>query len=374
MTVLAASGPSALWYLTRGSGVVSLVLLTASVAIGVANTRRWSPRGWPRFVVDGLHRNLSLLVVVFILVHVLTSVIDGFAPIGLASVVLPFTSAYRPLWLGLGALAFDLILALTVTSLLRARLGFRAWRMVHWLAYASWPLALVHGLGAGSDTHGTWMLAICGVCLVTVWVAICARLSAAWPGRPRGRGWAVAALVVGPLLLAVWLPRGPLGSAWARRSGTPATVLAKARTSRSGSRAAPQATPTAVAGLPDTFTARIDGTVHESTDPSGLVSLVLDTRLAGGARGLLNVRIVGPPTADGGVSMQESRVTLGPSSDPTRYVGRIVSLQGTRLTASLASSGNRALRLDVSLQIDARAGTVSGRATGRPAGSSGATG
>jgi DMSO/TMAO reductase YedYZ heme-binding membrane subunit len=144
----------ALWFATRGFGVVSLLLLTAIVVLGVASATRWKSARWPRFVVAGLHRNLTLLALVFIASHVITTVADGFAPISFLNAVLPFTSAYRPVWLGLGAVAFDLLLALTITSLLRARIGYGRWRALHWLAYASWPIALVHGLGTGT-TRGS---------------------------------------------------------------------------------------------------------------------------------------------------------------------------------------------------------------------------
>ena len=95
---------------------------------------------------------MSLLVIVFLVIHIVTSVLDSFAPISLTAAVIPFVSSYRPLWLGLGTLSFDLILALAITSLIRRRLGYATWRAVHWLAYASWPVAVLHGLGTGSDT------------------------------------------------------------------------------------------------------------------------------------------------------------------------------------------------------------------------------
>ena len=149
--VLGTSGPTAMWYLARGSGVVTLVLLTASVVLGIVTSVRWSSPRWPRFVIEFLHRNVGLLVVVFLCIHVATVVIDGFAPIGWKDAVVPFVSAYRPLWLGLGAIAFDLVVALVVTSLLRHRIGQRTWRVLHWFAYVCWPVAVLHGLGAGTD-------------------------------------------------------------------------------------------------------------------------------------------------------------------------------------------------------------------------------
>ena len=115
--------PKALWYLTRGTGVVALILLTASVALGVLTTGRWSTPRWPRFALGGLHKHLTLLTVAFVVVHVLTTVLDGYAPVRIQDALVPFVSRYRPIWLGLGAVAFDLLLALILTSLLRRRVA-----------------------------------------------------------------------------------------------------------------------------------------------------------------------------------------------------------------------------------------------------------
>ncbi len=167
----------AFWYLTRATGAVALVLLTLSVVLGVVNVKRYATPQTPRFIVDGCHRMASLLVCVLLAIHIGTSVLDGYAPIRLADVVIPFGGTYRPLWLGLGALAFDLLLALVVTSLLRARLGVRAWRAIHWLAYACWPVAMLHGLGTGSDVRAGWLVGMSAMCAAAVLVAIVARLA-----------------------------------------------------------------------------------------------------------------------------------------------------------------------------------------------------
>ena len=155
---LAAAGPSIDWYLTRSTGAVALLLLTVAVALGVVDVKRWSTPRWPRFIVDSLHRNVSLLALAFLVLHILTSVLDSFAPISLVDAFVPFVGSYRPFWLGLGAVAFDLMLAVIATSLLRSRMGYSTWRAVHWLTYASWPIALVHGFGTGSDVNsaGCW--------------------------------------------------------------------------------------------------------------------------------------------------------------------------------------------------------------------------
>gem|GEM_PF-467426 len=179
MTILTGSAsvsPSAFWYLTRGSGVVTLVLLTATVSLGVLTSVRWRSKSMPRFVVAGLHRNLALLSVAFLAIHVGTTVADGYTPIGLKDAFVPFLSPYRPIWLGLGALSSDLLAAVVLTSLLRGRFGFRMWRAVHWLAYASWPLAVVHSVGTGSDARFGWMAAVALVCTGAVAVSVLARV------------------------------------------------------------------------------------------------------------------------------------------------------------------------------------------------------
>ncbi|MGO9752902.1 MAG: ferric reductase-like transmembrane domain-containing protein, partial [Solirubrobacteraceae bacterium] len=135
-----SSSPRVLWYLTRGTGVVTLILLTLTVALGVANRKRIETVRVPRFVIDAVHRNASLLAVTFVFIHVVTTLLDSYVSVSVVSVILPFTASYKPFWLGLGAVAFDLLMAVTLTSILRRRLGHRAWRTTHWLAYASWPV------------------------------------------------------------------------------------------------------------------------------------------------------------------------------------------------------------------------------------------
>src|SRR5271169_2178217 len=190
---LATAGPSIYWYLTRSTGAVALLLLTIAVALGVVDVRRLSTPRWPRFVVDSLHRNVSLLAMVFLVLHILTSVLDSFAPISLLDAFVPFVGSYRPFWLGLGAVAFDLLLAVMITSLLRQRMGYASWRAVHWLTYASWPIALLHGLGTGSDVKSTWLLALSVGCIAVVLAAVLARAFAGRPEHLASRSAAVGA-------------------------------------------------------------------------------------------------------------------------------------------------------------------------------------
>ncbi|MEP6651083.1 MAG: ferric reductase-like transmembrane domain-containing protein [Lapillicoccus sp.] len=160
----------ALWYLGRGTGVSALVLFTLTMVLGLVLPSGRSLPGLPRFAVAALHRTISLTALTLLVVHVTTLYLDPYAQLRLADVVVPFRGAYRPLWLGLGTLAGDLVVVLIATSLLRRHIGQRIWRMLHWAAYACWPLALGHALGNGTDRAAGWM----------IWVAIgCAAAVAA---------------------------------------------------------------------------------------------------------------------------------------------------------------------------------------------------
>jgi len=164
------------WYVMRATGVVSLVLLTLVTALGIATARGWRPGRAPRFLTLLLHRNLSLLAVVFVAVHVVTALFDQYSGVTLASVVVPFAAHWRPLYVGLGTVSLDLLAAVIATSLLRLRLGFGMWRSVHLLAYVSWPVAVVHTLGSGTDASTPWLRALTLGCIALVVAVFVARV------------------------------------------------------------------------------------------------------------------------------------------------------------------------------------------------------
>ena len=167
-----------LWYTTRGAGAVSLVLLTAVVVLGILSALRVQAAGWPRFLTTGLHRNLALMTLVFLTLHIVTAVVDPFTHLGWLAAVLPFSSYYRTFWLGLGTIAFELLFAIVATSLARGLIGHLTWRMVHWLTYASWPVAVIHGIGTGTDTWSAWLLVLTVACVGAVVAATGFRLAA----------------------------------------------------------------------------------------------------------------------------------------------------------------------------------------------------
>jgi methionine sulfoxide reductase heme-binding subunit len=203
---------TALWYASRATGVVALLLLTGVMVLGMLVNRQGRLPGLPRFAVTGLHRNLSLLAVVFVVIHVVTSVADGYVDIPIFSAVLPFTSPYERLWLGVGAVSFDLAIAVIVTSLLRRHLSRRAWRVVHLLSYLCWPVAWLHSLFASGDLQHGVLLILAIVCAIAVGVALSWRLAAAARDVPRAER-------VGLIMAAVH-DRAPRGRATAKDPGT----------------------------------------------------------------------------------------------------------------------------------------------------------
>jgi DMSO/TMAO reductase YedYZ heme-binding membrane subunit len=348
--LIAATGNAKeLWYLTRGTGVVALLLLTTSVVLGVTTTLGLRLRRWPRFAVAGLHRNLTLLAIVFVVVHVVTTIADGYAPIRLTDAIVPFVSAYRPVWLGLGAVAFDLLLALVVTSLLRVRIGIRVWRSVHWLAYVSWPVALVHALGTGSDPRTAWLAAIGIASLVVVVLAVVTRLSlGTGPRNTRIAG--LLAVVFVPLLLLGWYRDGPLKKGWAHRAGTPSSLL--------GHTTVPVAAVT-TPQPPRTFRTPVSGTVSQHADSSGEVTVRLDLHLKDAPHGALRIDLHGIPSGNG-VSMTASGVSFVPATTAAVYEGRVIGLNGNAVAADVVDAAGDHLRLSLGLLINSGTNVVRG--------------
>jgi predicted ferric reductase len=171
-----------LWYIDRGSGLAALMLLTTSVVLGIVSVARVHSPRWPRFALSLLHRNLSLLALTFGAVHVVTSVIDAYVPIGVFDAVVPFAAQYKPFWLALGTISADLMIAVLITTALRRRLGFKAWRTVHLLSYACWGTSVIHSIVIGSDARSAvWGVMIVAACIGAVGGAFVQRTSPAHP-------------------------------------------------------------------------------------------------------------------------------------------------------------------------------------------------
>jgi predicted ferric reductase len=229
--IIVVTSTTPLWYATRATGLTAMVLLTISMVLGVLTSVRYQRPGWPRFLTVGLHRSVSLMALAFTMIHIATSLADSFVPLGVQNVVIPFLTPYRTLWVGLGTVAFDLMLALIITSLLRTRMNLWSWRVVHFTAYLCWPVAVLHGLGTGSDTQVRWVLLLTLACAAAVTATVSWRLTYGWPAHRAARLAGAIAVVVALVLGGTWLSRGPLQPGWARKAGSPTVVRPNAATS-----------------------------------------------------------------------------------------------------------------------------------------------
>jgi sulfoxide reductase heme-binding subunit YedZ len=359
--IAATTGPTFLWYVARGSGIAALIVLTLSMVLGLVTSVRWTSPRWPRFIVELLHRNASLIAFGLVAIHVATVVIDGFAPIGWKDAVIPFLSPYRPVWLGIGAVAFDLLVAILATSLLRHRIGHRTWRWVHWFSYLCWPLVVVHGLATGSDTKVGFVLVLTVACIAAVTFAIWWRLAVGWREQTGVRVGALVATFVAPLVLVAWLTTGPLAAGWARNAGTPANVLAKVGTSPA---AASTPAPTTTASVPTApFSASLTGSLTQSNpNANGQVTLRIDATLGGGAVGAVTVDLTGQPVDGGGVVLANSQIGLGPIGGPAVYRGSVTTLRGQRIVATMRASGRPTIELTIDVQVVSSGSRVTGTA------------
>ena len=186
--LIAAETPRFVWYLMRGSGFVALILCSLTVLLGIVGvTRLHSPR-WPRLVTGDLHRTVALSATCFLGLHILMALIDGWVGLGWIGAVVPFHATYRPLWVGAGVVAFDVLLAVVASSLLRRRIGARLWRLIHWGTWVVWPMAVVHALGSGTDSTNGWGLGVVLLCVGAVGAAAIWRVRFALgkPAQPPG--------------------------------------------------------------------------------------------------------------------------------------------------------------------------------------------
>ena len=331
------------WYLTRGGGAVALVLLTASFVLGVATSVGAGSRLLPRFVVQALHRNLSLLITVFVVIHVVASVADGYVALSWLDGLVPMLAGYRRIWTGLGTLAFAVMMAILVTSLLRVRLGLRAWRAVHLTSYACWPIALVHTLGTGSDVQHGWMLALCGACTVVVAASVVWRLLVRRPVDHRVLRGAVGATVLVPALVGVWLRLGPLQDDWGFSGSSAAAAVASPLDD-------------IVPGVTDT----LRGTLTPATTAGGRVTMQLDATLDAHAGLAVAVEIRGQRGVNG-VAVESGTVTITDGYD--ELAGALASDPGGRIASVLTGPDGRRVSILVRIVLDARGGPVTATLT-----------
>ena len=363
----AVVGGKAFWYLTRASGLVALLLLTATIVLGVVASVGWTTERWPRFLSQDVHRNVSLLCLVFLGIHVTTTVLDGYVPIGLTDVIVPLHSPYRPIYVGLGALCLDLMLAVLITSALRHRIGYGSWRFVHWLAYLCWPIALIHGLGSGTDTQLPVVLFVEAVCCLAVLSVFAWRMSTGRSLPIGARTLAGFGAIVVTLAIAGFAALGPLRPGWSHRSGTSSALLAQlaAKTGAAatgttvpGGPTTPTTTPSGGGSIPSVpFSSPVSGNQSQtSPDAQGNIQVTLAMHLADASSTPLTVVLVGAQ-ADGGVSLSSGTITLGP------YRGRVTGLNGGTVVGQVSTPSP--VTLTISLQINQQTGGLQGTVAGQ---------
>jgi len=334
------------WDTARAGGFAAYVLLTLAVAVGLVLRNRWQSTRWPRLVTNEVHGYLSLLALVFIVLHVLAVLVDPFTKFGLGEVLVPLASHYRPLWMGLGTVALYLLLAVWISSKLRTRIGYRTWRGIHVLAYAVYGAATVHGLGTGTDTRTPWALALYALSVLLVAALAGFRLLVPPSRTDRRRPVLAGAGAVALVAAAAWTVVGPLAPHWGARAGgtsgsTRATRLAPAPVRT----AAPRVS--GIVRLP--FRATFSGSIEQQpVDAAGRITIRIDGALRGATRDHLEIYLRGVPLEDGGVAMEQSRVRMG--AETALYKGEIVALKGPELIAALRSDSQR-LRLGITLDL-----------------------
>lgn len=335
------------WLAARATGFTAYGLVTVAVALGLALSLRWQSPRWPRLINNELHQFLVILAGVFTVLHGLSVWFDPFTAFTWREVLIPGLSHYRPLWMAFGIVAGYLGLALGVSTWLRPKIGYRTWRLLHYLTYLVWAFATVHGLGDGSDTRTGWATAVYGAATLLVLGLTVIRVAkvTTWPVLSR----AAVTAGVGALGLAgvAWAHGGPLQPGWnaiannGHGSGGRGLYAAAARTPA----ARPAAWPTAA------FSSPFAGTLTQtpSADGQGLV-VTLRLRLLGAPGGRLVVRLDAAPTDDGGAVITGSTVTFGPPSHPTADQGTVQAVRGDRVLAAVQDASGATWTVLVALQ------------------------
>jgi sulfoxide reductase heme-binding subunit YedZ len=162
------------WYTSRATGFVALILFTLVVSLGTFVANRIGGTIVGRFELNELHRSVSIVAVIFLAIHIVSTVVDSYVPTGWISVLVPMTSAYKRLPVAIGTVAFDLILAVWISSLLKVRISNSSWRFIHWFSWLAFVSAIVHTLLIGTDSRsgvGLILVIVCAgvVLLAAIW-------------------------------------------------------------------------------------------------------------------------------------------------------------------------------------------------------------
>jgi hypothetical protein len=381
------------WDVARAGGFTAYLLLTASVAIGLALTLHYgqSPR-WPRIINSEMHNYITLLSLIFTGVHILAVWLDPFTRFGLAEVFVPFVSHYRPLWMALGIVALYLGLAIGLSTWLRPLIGYAWWRRLHVLTLVSYLLVTAHGIATGSDTRTWWGVLLyagsAGLIALLWLLRLLTPTTAQIRRHPLWAGLTIVLLAAG----AIWTLLGPLQPGWNaianNGQGSGARVALAAGNGSSGNGSNSNGTGTSTSGpLGVPFTAPLQGTLTQTgPDASGTVTYHLTATFQSGTTGTVDVQMMGQADNAGGddggsVTITSTAVTLGTTSSPALYQGQVSDIRAFdnrwHMTAVLAPQrnvGGSQIVVQLSLILDTNSnavqGTIRAAATGGSSGGS----
>jgi predicted ferric reductase len=369
------------WDIARTGGFTAYILLTLSVAIGLALTLHLQSGRWPRIINSELHNFLTLLALIFTVIHVLAVWIDPFTHFGWNEVFIPFLSHYRPIWMAFGIVSLYLGLAIGLSTWLRPYIGYKLWRKLHVFTLLSFLLVTVHGIATGSDTRTWWGAGIYLISVLLIgtllWMRLIKPANAQSKAHPVMAVTTIIVMLVGSLLTVI----GPLQSGWnafangGNGSGQFGSIASASTKAHAATQAQTNAQTTA---FPVPFSANVQGTMTQTgPDFNGNVTLTMDMTVSNGAQGLLQVVLQGQTAGgenggdDGGgnsISITSSQVKLGSSSGQTLYSGTLNNINDTnqlQMSGQLAASSanSKQLNIQIAVQIDNNqhiSGTVSG--------------
>lgn len=348
--MLAVVSISPLWYISRSAGFVGLALLGLIGVLGIITAGNLHFGRGSRFVAPEVHRSLSLFAIVILAIHVGAAVLDKYSRIGFKDIFIPFVSQYRPIWIGIGAIAVDLGIAVLLTSLVRVKMGYKSWKVVHWLTYPVFALSIIHGLGSGSDSSillgKVVYIAVGGLLLVGVFI----RLASTKDLAKHKKVFLAFTTIAIPVVVISWAFVGPFTTSWPSRAqgGLRQAVLASAQVPVARKTSQVSSAPFI---LPVGYTSQWKGNVEESpTNSQGELAIRLLGNLSASKGYEFSIVLIGTPQ-DGGVSMASSIVEIANPTGTTVYKGTVTSLSGSTIVCSLSDSTGNDVTLTAVLNL-----------------------
>jgi hypothetical protein len=366
LAVVSPQSATIFWYVVRGSGFVVFLLLSSAVILGLLMSLRWRTDAWPRIITEELHKYIILVAGIFLVLHIVSTLLDSFVHFQLYQVLLPFTSGYRPFWLSLGIVSMYLGAALAGSIYLRKYIGYRAWRTFHYGGFLAWTLALTHSITTGTDTRAPWALAIYGGSALIVAGIIAVRfggvpipLGQPPHFRPNVVKWLGAGLALAAVLVAI----GPLRPGWAAWAGTPKLHIG---TKAIGAAVVP------TSSFQESVTGK--ATPDSSNTNLGDGAVLLHLGLTAHGRQPLNLSYglllqQGP----GGAQFIRGVFSLAPPNLSWNCSGSATLASANSLTSTCRLPGSHTLQLSLQFNID-QSGSVSGELSATPAGTQPGTG